>query len=936
MTVGPMFGFEEVVDDSDLRTLGWFRNMSSVTGVGRVVGVPSVNGKPGRMIKATGAASTGSPGDGTDDFGLLPLSRTIRALWTAGGFSLNARLLLNAKQTHTYAGSAAISVSAAYYTQFVWDGARYWAIRAQPSANPELVYSTDLTTWTVAAWPTDARFSAANGGSYSISALAAGDIVIHYGVGSSVPAQSSNVGWRTTTFGASWTVLGAGVFDVSGGGNGCNAGYCTGSSTYPLLMAMNGKGLYYYNGTTWTANASTANASATLSLLKKVNGYIFAFNSNPLLMVTPATDAGIIGSVTNVTAPASVVYDVAYFGSRWVLSTSSGIYTNTSADPTTGTWSQIAATNGIALYQMAQSGTRLVAVGNTGSMFWSTDGATWSGGQYQRLNQTSLSNRVIRWTGTEFAVVNTLGVIGRSTDGLNWYPALVRDMVEGAVDSTNMFGLYCASAVNTGTGAVTLSSTSGLFVSVSAESGGNRTLTLYAQQNGTALMSTTVSNSPHFVELIGVATGTNNTFNVRMRVDGSDIAPAVQVVLGTATTDTTSTAVVNMLPRNGTANGVDDFAFVSFDGTVNTGPIGPCRIVPKRGATDVQAQWAKIGGAASNALSTTQVAQSVLDGNSVQSATAGQKDIYGLDSTAITMGVHAVQVSGYLNNTDASAAVVKLGIKSGSSENVGSDITVAAASPFYASQLYERDPATSALWTPSAAAAATPTITSAALPFSPSLLLFHFDGTNGQTANIRDASANNWLLSPSAGSTTGLDTSNPKWGTASLKTTPGTNWWSVQDASLDPGAGDFTIEFWLWQATNPGTFDPIVCINGAFNNTTYAGLFLCANGQIYAELNGAAGWDIGGASMGTLSGSVWRHIAFVRQGNVWTLYNNGAVASSTTIGGSLNTGAAGTMPGYIGIGGQGYGTSAFNIDDLRYNKTAIYTGTFTPPTGPFP
>ena len=75
----------------------------------------------------------------------------------------------------------------------------------------------------------------------------------------------------------------------------------------------------------------------------------------------------------------------------------------------------------------------------------------------------------------------------------------------------------------------------------------------------------------------------------------------------------------------------------------------------------------------------------------------------------------------------------------------------------------------------------------------------------------------------------------------------------------------------------------------------------------------------------------WTHVALVRSGNQFTLYLNGLQAATSTHAGlSL-------APYDIFIGGDGTTQSSLlgHIDELRVSMTAVYSGNFAPPSGPF-
>jgi hypothetical protein len=141
--------------------------------------------------------------------------------------------------------------------------------------------------------------------------------------------------------------------------------------------------------------------------------------------------------------------------------------------------------------------------------------------------------------------------------------------------------------------------------------------------------------------------------------------------------------------------------------------------------------------------------------------------------------------------------------------------------------------------------------------------------------------------------------------------------------SLALGAGDFTLELWMYpNATYSGGYAGIVD-----SRTSADGA-----GLIYFGYTGTAnqiGWKDNNTNVvtGTVTQSAWNHVAVVRSNGTMKLYINGS---------SVSTGANSTNYSvpftYIGSSFDSYAFNGY-IDDLRITKGyARYTTTFTPPT----
>ncbi len=209
------------------------------------------------------------------------------------------------------------------------------------------------------------------------------------------------------------------------------------------------------------------------------------------------------------------------------------------------------------------------------------------------------------------------------------------------------------------------------------------------------------------------------------------------------------------------------------------------------------------------------------------------------------------------------------------------------------------------------------------------LLLLHFDGTNGSTAVV-DTSG---LTTGGAfGGGAALTTSNFKFGTASMAATG--NLVFPNQADLALAGGDFTIEMWAYPVVlTPSTFPSLM---GHLDTTVNGGIATFLNqsagntiGLIYSHTN-ASRDIINGDIGGWPSENAWHHIAWVLHGTNLTVYVDGSSIFSQTV----------TTPMYEdSTTTQSFGDSAlpsgFCIDEVRISNIARYTTTFTPPTAPF-
>ena len=167
----------------------------------------------------------------------------------------------------------------------------------------------------------------------------------------------------------------------------------------------------------------------------------------------------------------------------------------------------------------------------------------------------------------------------------------------------------------------------------------------------------------------------------------------------------------------------------------------------------------------------------------------------------------------------------------------------------------------------------------------------------------------------------------------------------ADDASLEFGSGDFTVEAWVYHDGNMTTGD-YVFFAGKTNADANKSPF------IFGTINASSGSAPMRFLVGTSSTyytaqdtadfpiSQWVHVAGTRNGNTITLWINGQAKATAT----LPTGAVvvdNIHPLYIGKYVASMPTGAVhwkgNIEDFRITKgVARYTANFTPPTASLP
>lgn len=209
-----------------------------------------------------------------------------------------------------------------------------------------------------------------------------------------------------------------------------------------------------------------------------------------------------------------------------------------------------------------------------------------------------------------------------------------------------------------------------------------------------------------------------------------------------------------------------------------------------------------------------------------------------------------------------------------------------------------------------------------------------FSATNG---SVLDATVKNNLQTMGNAQ---VSTSVKKYGSGSmLFDGTGDYIYAASSTNFELGAGDFTVEFWMYPTTIAGSERGIFGIGTTDPNSNLIRIQQSTS-KLQFWLGGS---NSGGPGAGTKTGIItctttiaintWYHVALVRSGsaaNNVKLYLNGVVDGQGSA--TYNIGA---YPFSLGMGYPGSAIELFigNIDDFRITKgIARYTAAFTPPT----
>jgi len=209
-------------------------------------------------------------------------------------------------------------------------------------------------------------------------------------------------------------------------------------------------------------------------------------------------------------------------------------------------------------------------------------------------------------------------------------------------------------------------------------------------------------------------------------------------------------------------------------------------------------------------------------------------------------------------------------------------------------------------------------------------LLLHADGTDGSTIFADEMGKN-----VTAGGNAHIQTGEKKFGTGSGSFDGTGDYLTVtSSADFDFGSEDFTIDGWFYFNANDTGYQFMVDGRGNSDGTGWA-FYLENNNQFSFLSASASGWDnvvLHNTGVVPATGC-WIHMAVVRYGNVFTMYQNGTAIKSGTYTGSIEA-----QTQYLTIGAGHFNPGPFNgyIDELRISKgIARWTANFTPPTTPY-
>lgn len=213
--------------------------------------------------------------------------------------------------------------------------------------------------------------------------------------------------------------------------------------------------------------------------------------------------------------------------------------------------------------------------------------------------------------------------------------------------------------------------------------------------------------------------------------------------------------------------------------------------------------------------------------------------------------------------------------------------------------------------------------------------LLHFDGADASTT-FTDESGKTWTASGNAQ----LDTDQYKFGSASLLLDgTGDNIYVPDSDDFYLDANSWTIDLWVRFNSLPSNSNSVFLYSqhSDANNHFYFKFYNTAGTYLYEVRNRENGSNtVNFQKVTSFSPNTWYHVALVRNGSTWYIFQDGTLVGTTT----TDADAIGDFTEGIHVGGNTFfgSTQGLNgwIDEFRLtNGIARWTSNFTPPSSQY-
>jgi hypothetical protein len=222
-------------------------------------------------------------------------------------------------------------------------------------------------------------------------------------------------------------------------------------------------------------------------------------------------------------------------------------------------------------------------------------------------------------------------------------------------------------------------------------------------------------------------------------------------------------------------------------------------------------------------------------------------------------------------------------------------------------------------------------------------LLLPGTGTNGaQNNTFVDGSTNNFTVTRNGNITQGTFSPFSQTGWSNYFDGSGDSISAPDNAALEFGSGDFTIEAWIYltaySASYSGFYSAFLVARDTSGARSYnfsvLGTASSFTGLGFTNFDGSGNANLAFSASATINLNTWYHVAVSRSSTTFRLFLDGTLIGTTTSAVSVLDTATPTRIGSGAYSGFEYYTAGY-ISNVRIVKgTAVYTTAFTPSTTP--
>jgi hypothetical protein len=203
------------------------------------------------------------------------------------------------------------------------------------------------------------------------------------------------------------------------------------------------------------------------------------------------------------------------------------------------------------------------------------------------------------------------------------------------------------------------------------------------------------------------------------------------------------------------------------------------------------------------------------------------------------------------------------------------------------------------------------------------VVLLHLDGAEGST-QFNDESGKVWV----AIGTPRITSATARFG-QSLELGGGDALLALDTEDVYFAHQDFSLDFWVMFAAPIGAAETVTVFSQEQDGNNFMSITRSASTWYFSVTSAGLRLVSLPASSSPIASGVWTHIAVVRDGDNFRMFENGTQTGSVTDTDALPNFAA---PMYIGSSSAALNGS---LDEFRISRIARWTANFTPPAAPY-